>query len=206
MGGTAPHRVGVSGSKFTEQREAVYQELWGEAESVSHELLPLEPHIDVFLYREEFEERTFFRLVTAGMSDLPMQLPDGEQVRAELVMYVPKIEESYVEMLRFLAHYPHDNRRWLYFGHTLPNGHPPSPFFESSKLSVALIANSVVARDNQLNEQLILDGTAVELMCVIPITEAECNLKLERGADALYELFNETKLPFILDERRRSLV
>ncbi len=41
-------KVGVLSTSYAEEREAIYEELWGEASSVSHELLPQIPHVDVY--------------------------------------------------------------------------------------------------------------------------------------------------------------
>src|ERR1700731_4081659 len=61
----------------SEAREEVYGRLLGEASSVSHEVLPLVPHIDVYTYDTTSNKRGFCTLVTGGMSDLEMSLPKG---------------------------------------------------------------------------------------------------------------------------------
>jgi hypothetical protein len=59
-------------------REQVYADVFGDRFTVSHELLPLVPHIDVYVFEPDDDRgRDFFTLVTGGMSDLPMGVPDG---------------------------------------------------------------------------------------------------------------------------------
>jgi hypothetical protein len=53
---------------------------------------------------------------------------------------------------------------------------------------------------------LVLDGDPVEFLWPIPITQAELELKLNRGYDALMDRFNEVEHPVVLDPRRTSYV
>lgn len=53
---------------------------------------------------------------------------------------------------------------------------------------------------------LQLDGEPVNLLWLNPITDAECQLKLKRGMDALVELMKRRDLPRVLDVHRRSLI
>lgn len=57
---------------FLQAREAVYQRLFLEALSVSHEVLPQVPHIDVYTFQRSRDSQTTTVLVTGGMSDSPM--------------------------------------------------------------------------------------------------------------------------------------
>ena len=47
---------------FREQREAAYERLFGKPLSVSHELLPLVPHIDVYTFKRSQSDREVFSL------------------------------------------------------------------------------------------------------------------------------------------------
>src|SRR5579871_1705496 len=57
---------------FRQQREAVYERLFGKPLGVSHELLPLVPHVDVYTFKRSQGDREVYSLVTGGMSDLEM--------------------------------------------------------------------------------------------------------------------------------------
>src|SRR6266536_2081042 len=114
-----------STATFARDREAVYARLFGEAVSVSHEIIPLIPHIDIYTYERVQRERIYYTLVTSGMSDLEMNVPaaaKGEPRRVELIFYCSEPRQEYIDTLRWVAHFPHDNKTWLGSGHTMPNG------------------------------------------------------------------------------------
>lgn len=123
---------------FAQAREAVYERLFGKPLSVSHELLPLVPHIDVYTFNRPQGNREIYSLVTGGMSDLEMTLPRGADKdvprRVELIFYCSEPRDEYIATLRWVAHFPHNTRSWLGHGHTMPNGDPPAPFWGSTEL------------------------------------------------------------------------
>src|SRR5438128_2445833 len=90
---SAGPRIGFTGEStagFSEAREKIYNEFFGEALNVSHEVIPLIPHIDVYTYQPGHNDRDFFTLVTGGMSDLEMTLPAGAAGaprRVEFIFY-----------------------------------------------------------------------------------------------------------------------
>ena len=189
-------------------RERVYEELFGPAQTVNHELIPLVPHVDVFVV-EPRPERDFYTLVTAGMSDLPMSSPPelgGDVHRVELVFYADSDRPKYLELLRRLAHFPHDCHTWLHYGHTMPNGTPPTPIFGSGVLDTFYFMGSIVGQDGTLRDRLQWKGEPVELLWLVPITAAECQLKLERGSDALLDVFDRVDHPFVFEGDRPSYV
>ena len=197
-----------SSQELTEAREKAYDTLFGEAGSVYHEMLPFVPHVDVYRYPPT-DERPFYTLVTGGMSDLPMNSPEelgSDFRRAELVFYASEGRDEYQELLRRLAHFPHDNNTWLHWGHTMPNGSPPEPLFGSQSLDSFFFMASIVRPDSELGERLIWQSEPVNLVWCVPVSTAECELKLEHGADALYDLFDEHKHPFVFPGDRRSYV
>ncbi len=61
---------------YIEERERVYDEIFGPSKMVYHEVLPLVPHIDVYC-RPPNGKRDFFTFVTGGMSDIPMNSRGG---------------------------------------------------------------------------------------------------------------------------------
>src|SRR5690606_27736593 len=87
------------------------------------------------------------RLVTSGMSDLPMSVPEdaGCPGFAELMVTLPagwKLDQASfqdenwywpVRLLKSLARLPHKHATWLGFGHTVPNGHPAGPYQAAEK-------------------------------------------------------------------------
>ncbi len=189
------------------QRESVYRDFFGPCDFVDHEVGLQIPHVDVYVYPTGYEGRDFSTLVTGGMSDLPMHVPRGEKVRrTELVLYVHEPKEEYIAILRLLAHFPHDHRTWLDHGHTFPNGNPAQPLFEESALDTLLLLDSIVYPDATLDQHLQIGKDPVHLLWVVPLTTAECELKLRDGTNAILDLFERFQHPFILNAARRSYV
>lgn len=197
-----------SNLKHLEDREKAFVEFFGESDVVSHESLPMIPHIDVYRHPPN-EARSFYTYVTGGMSDLPMASPEqlgNEFRRAEIVFYSETESDDYFELLRFLARFVHDNQTWLHWDHTIPNGQPPEPLFGSQTLDTFFFMPSIVEPDNEFAERLQIDGDPVHLLWLVPITTAECELKLESGSEALYELFEQNQHPFVFSGDRDSYV
>jgi len=204
-------KVGITEgtSGFAQARESVYEHLFGKALSVSHELRPLIPHIDVYTFQRSQADTIVYSLVTGGMSDLEMTLPRGAKGvprRVELVFYCSEPRDEYIATLRWVAHFPHDAKSWLGHGHTMPNGDPPAPFWGSKELDTLLFMPPIVKKDQTLPSELKLGGEPVHFLWVVPLTTAECNLKLEKGFDAILNLFQLQRHPHVFDPLRKSYV
>jgi len=187
----------------------VYKRFFGEARSISHEVFPLIPHVDVCTYyRRGSGGREVCTLVTSGMSDLEMTTPAGTEAprRVELIFYCAEPRQEYIDTMRWLAHFPHDQKTWLGSGHTVPNGNPPAPFWGSSVLDTLLFVPPIVTRDAKLPDALILDGEPVHFLWIVPLTTPECNLKLAQGLDVLLDLLQQNRHPHVFDPNRASYV
>lgn len=195
---------------FAQAREATYERLFGKPLSVSHELLPLVPHVDVYTFKRSQGDREVYSLVTGGMSDLEMTPPRkvGKDVprRVELIFYCSEPRDEYISTLRWLAHFPHDSKSWLGNGHTMPNGNPPESFWGSADLDTFFFLPPIVKKDQTLPSELNLDGEPVYFLWVVPLTTAECNFKLTRGFDAMLDLFQQNRHPHVFDPHRKSYV
>jgi hypothetical protein len=204
-------KIGVTegNSGFRQTREAAYARLVGEALSVSHEVLPLIPHIDVYTFKRSQGDKIVYSLVTGGMSDLEMTLPraaKGVPRRVELIFYCSEPRDEYITTLRWVAHFPHDSKSWLGYGHTMPNGNPPAPFWGSTELDTLLFMPPIVKKDQTLPSELKLGGEPVHFLWVVPLTTAECNFKLEKGFEAILNLFQLHRHPHVFDPHRKSYV
>lgn len=192
---------------FARQREVVYDTIFGKCAQVWHELPSMIPHVDVYQFDPGNSGREFYTFVTSGMSDQRMMLPNdvgSKAARAELIFYCGKPKRDYNELLRRLAHFPHDNKTWLAAGHTMPNGTPPQLMFGSKVLDTLLFIPTIVGPDKELPDRLRLDGDPVNLLWVVPITTAECELKLNDGIGGLLDLFTKFDHPFVFSGDRRS--
>jgi hypothetical protein len=205
-------RVGFtdeSTREFRQARDEAYARLFGEAASVSHEILPLIPHIDVITYyRRGKDGRDVCTLVTGGMSDLAMTLPGGAKAprRVELISYCGEPKQEYIDTIRWLAHFPHNQKTGIGSGSTIPNGDPPAPFWESPILDTILLLPPVIKRDQTLPNELILGGDPVHFLWLVPVTTRECDLKLAKGVGALLDLFGQNRHPHVFDPNRKSYV
>lgn len=192
-----------------EARQTVYGRLFGETTNISHEMIPQVPHIDVYTYFRLAKDgsRTCV-LATGGMSDVPMHTPRGSDFprRVELILYCTEPKPDYIQTLRWLAHFPHNQKMWLGVGHTVPNGDPPQPFWGSSILDTILLMPTIVQRDAALPEQLNIAGDPVHFLWAVPLTTPECKLKLEKGVEAIYDLFNANRHPHVFNPARASYV
>jgi hypothetical protein len=198
---------------FRHAREAVYTKLFGQPLSVSHELLPLIPHIDVYVFKriskKDEADQVSYALVTGGMSNLEMSLPARAQDaarRVELIFYCDEPRAEYISTLRWIAHFPHNAKSWLGHGHTMPNGNPPAPFWGSAELDTLLFMPPIVSKDQTLPAELKLNGEPVHFLWVVPLTTAECNFKLAKGFDAILDLFDKHRHPHVFDPSRKSYV
>lgn len=126
--------------------------------------------------------------------------------RIELVFYCEEPKLDYIHFLRWLSHFPHDNRTWIGTQHTIPNGNPAEPVAGMDGFDTFLFLPTLVDADRAISERLIPDGEAVELLWVVPLSSAECKLKLKRGTDAILDLFDQHQHSFVFHPGRKSYV
>jgi len=171
----------------------------GPVETVFHELVSDTMHIDVHVVLPS-RESACVRLVTSGMSDLPMTIPDHLSAprHAELMISLPpdwKLDQASFEsgewywpvrLLKSLARLPHKYATWLDVGHTVPNGDPAVPYASNTRLCGAIIAPPI-SSDDDFDTLRIDDDKEIRFYSVVPIYQAEMDLKLRKGAGALFE-------------------
>lgn len=189
----------------------------GEVNMVFHELVSDTVHIDVH-HVTPTAERPFHTLVTSGMSDLPMSVPeDIDSTRyMELMVTLPsewqidsesfKDEKWYwpVRELKFLARFPHKYDTWLGWGHTLPNGDPAAPFAENTALNGVILLPSVTVPEAFYTLPIDREKT-IEFFSIVPLYEEEMNLKLNKGTEALLDKFDQYDINDIIDISRRNV-
>lgn len=199
----------ASASEFRDAREMAYAALFGGTESVAQDTGDGAPAISVYTFRRTGRDgRELCTLVTGGMSDFAMLTPSksGAAKRVELIFYCSGPHEEYDQTLRWLGRFPHEARTWLGPGHSIPNGYPPRPMWGSESLNSVLLMPPIVSRDKTLPDLLKLDGDPVHFLWVVPLTSAECRLKVEKGYDAILELFEKHRHPHVFDPERRSYI
>jgi Suppressor of fused protein (SUFU) len=199
--GEATEWAPPAGEEFIEQISAHIEAHLGPVETVFHEIVSDTVHIDVHFVRAT-RQSPVHRLVTSGMSDLPMHTPDGADVprHVELMISLPmawqldqdslKDERWYwpIRTLKFLARMPHKYHTWLGLGHTVPNGDPPEPYADNTKLCGAIVLPSVSV-DSAFEHLHIESAKDITFYAVVPLFEPEMNFKLRDGTDALLKRF-----------------
>jgi hypothetical protein len=198
--------------------ESHLDECFGEAERwVLHEVLSPTIHLDVHVVPPS-EAFPFQRLVTSGMAELPMTVPEGfDGTRfAEMTIALPPDwsldEESFedesvywpIRLLKQLARLPHDYSTFLGYSHTIPNGDPPEPYAPDTRLCCALIAPPLVAPEGF--GEVEHEGRSLNVLGVLPLYEDEMKFKLKRGTEALFTLFDQAGLTDVVDVARPSVV
>jgi hypothetical protein len=188
----------------------------GAVDWVFHELVSDLVHIDVHIVAPT-PERNYYTLITSGMSDRPMKAPEGaEGLRfGELMICLPpdwkltqedfKDERNYwpVRTLKFLARMPHEYDTWLSFDHTVPNGDPPEKF-PGTDFCCALIGLPSMFPQEFWKFQVAPDKEIL-FYVIMPIYREEMELKLKKGADALWELFDKHNVSELVDVKRKNV-
>src|SRR5688572_10038263 len=170
----------------------------GPPDQVFHELVSDLVHVDVHMVAPS-RRRNWYTLVTSGMSDRAMHVPEGaEELRyAELSIALPPTwkldEESFkdetnywpVRWLKMLARFPHEYETWLGEGHTIPTGDPPESYAPNTKLCCMMLASSALADEGF--DSLELSDRVVHFWSLIPLYKEEMNYKLKHGFEPLLE-------------------
>lgn len=189
----------------------------GEIAMVFHEMISDTVHIDIH-HVTPTQERPFHTLITSGMSDLPMNLP--EEVEAskylELMVTLPKDwkiddksfkkEQWYwpIRNLKFLARFPHKYNSWFGYGHTIPNGDPAEPYAGNTKLNGIIFLPSTHVPTDFFNLK-INENKSIEFLSIVPLYEEEMNFKLDKGSDQLLEKFDKHGISDIIDINRKNV-
>jgi hypothetical protein len=180
----------------------------GPPDHVFHELVSDLVHIDIHMVAPDAARgRGYYTLVTSGMSERPMTVPEGaEELRyAELVIRLPatwrlsqedfKDEANYwpVRWLKILARFPHEFETWLGEGHTIPTGDPPEGYAPDTKLCCMVLVRSELSPEDF--QTLELSDRNVHFYSLVPLYREEMDLKLKHGADALMSAWPSSAAP-----------
>ena len=225
-GGDRIHRYGPSMKPFQaaldspdiEKIEQHIEKYIGKIETVFHEIASHLVHVDVLVVKPT-PQRNFYTLITSGMSHQPMKPPPQvEQCKfAELLICLPPewpgFTEKYevldkanwpVQLLKMLARFPHEYDTWLWNGHTMPNGDPPKPYADGTKLSGMIIAPPLLVPKGFHSLEIDANKT-IFFFSILPIYPEEMDCKLKKGSNALFKLLDEHKVTELLIIDRPSV-
>ena len=152
--------------------------------------------------------RPYHTLVTLGLSDRPMDIPDdvankNAAERAELMIMLPpewnispdnlNSEQGYwpIAWLTMLADFARTPGNWLGTGYVFPNGDPMTEIADTP-FSGVLVLPPFVSHPHEYYAFHSRDGTRLNLYALIPLYPGEIDLKSEQGLDVLLEHFDKT--------------
>lgn len=202
-----------------EAREKYYEKYFGKIDGVFHEILPLDPHIDVYSFAPQ-KERSYRVSISSGMSDKPMKLPakvPTEWSRTEMILL--SAESSYkkdpkyiANLVRVYAGFPHQYDTFFFHGHTVPSYNKGESLFPNidARFTNALIS-AAVPPDSSIPDEFFTDlktkDGKVKFFYIIPLTHKELGYKLEKGLESLLDRFDEKGImPFIFDLDREEVI
>ncbi|MCW5766340.1 MAG: suppressor of fused domain protein [Phycisphaeraceae bacterium] len=180
----------------------------GPVESVLHEILSPEVHLDVHVIPPTPEHR-HWTLFTTGCAQQPMNVPPevGPAYQfAELCCLLPEAwdmqaiskdlalgggreapERWYfpIRWLKTFARLPHEYDTWIGAGHTMPNGDPPEPLAPGVAFNGVALINPFPFDDDFW--VLDLGSRQVNFYTLVPLYPEEMDFKLEHGYLKLLE-------------------
>lgn len=218
----APELVdGSHAGGYLKEIEAHLARFFGRAESVWHEVVSDDVHVDILPFPPT-AGRDFWTLVTCGMSDRAMKVPaefaDEDLSRAELALSLPRdwIGEGAdgwdalrrpdrwwpVGWLKYLARFPHKYDTWLWADHSIPNGDPPLPLGPGTTMCGWILG----APRTWPSTAVTINVPRVTFHAVFPVHWHELEFKVKRGSGALFELLDRAGVTEVMNPRRPRVV
>jgi len=177
-------------------------------------------HVDVHVVRPT-PTRPYFTLLTSGMSDLDMRVPEGleDLALAEVCLCLPKEwplamddfgwrEPRYfwpIAILQQAARYPHINQTWFSWGHTVGSVERPEPLHVETRFT-GLILSTPATFPEGADTVETKDGRAIHYLALIPLLEQEMKFKQKFDSDTLVEKLKEADVTELLNPKRSSVV
>ena len=189
--------------------EKMIQDRIGSYETVFHEIVSPDLHIDVIPIPPS-EERNYYTLLTMGMGAYRMPVPSmyGRMNRAELAIRLPadwdirsNDEKWYwpIRIIKDLARMPYYQKTWLGYGHDVDFG---QAFSEETELCAVLLD----IFDDSFEPLTLENGDQLVIYNVIPIYRSEMEYKNEHDAEALLDKMTEETIHGPLDLKRASVI
>lgn len=210
-----------AGAGCSETIAAVDQHLnrfLGPVATVYHELVSDLVHVDIHVVPAD-ASRPFHALVTSGMSDRPMHIPNNLRGQvpefAELMILLPpewpldqgswSDERHYwpIRQLKTLARLPHEYQTWLGMWHSVPNGDPATSFADDTRFCATMLAPPIRFPD-EFRTIRAEDGREIALLAMLPLLPEELEAKLQYGFDYLLDGFEANDVTELFDPHRGS--
>lgn len=171
-------------------------------------------HIDVYWIKPNLEYRPYSILITCGMSRFPMKVPvEHEDTKyIEVAMLFPKEwdfsnikakPESItwpISHLQSIGKMPISKNTWIGFGHTIECFKGVNDYFPGTNFNSTIIFPTIKL-PKSFSEFKNVDNL-IKIYSAIPLYPSELKYKLENGANALVDKFNEFNIQEIVDINR----
>lgn len=191
---------------------------FGPVEFVLHEIASHLVGIHVYVIGPT-AERPYQTLITSGMSERPMAVPEGQGISpyAELMLCLPAdwpltqtaLQDERtgwpVRVLKQVARLPHEYATWIGEWHSVPNGDPAVPYAPGTPFAGVVVTPMLNVRPEARTVD-VGDGTLINVLALVPLHPAEVGLKVSRGTEALITALDRGSVSELLDPTRPSLV
>ena len=152
------------------------------------------------------ETRDFATLVTSGMSDYPIPMPNGQRsVRAELLLYATHVDELAIQILRGAAKVPYRKKHGLSIG-TTGTLDEMQELLSSSNQQDCVYMLPVIESDSKPIPAKEVIGSVIQLFWLITITDAERNLIESGGIHKFLSLLEKNNHAVYFDLTRECYV
>ncbi|WP_182866286.1 suppressor of fused domain protein [Rhodopirellula sp. JC639] len=161
--------------------------------------------VDVSVHSPE-GNRDFMTLVTSGMSDYPIPMPNGQRsVRAELLLYVTHLDDLAIQIVRGAAKEPYRKKKGLSIGTTgsLEGLHDLMP---DSQQKDCVYMLPVIESDSKPIQTEAGIGGVIQLFWLMTITEAERKLIDTGGIHKFLSLLEKNSHAVFFDPMRECYV
>lgn len=184
----------------------------GEPGEVFHEILSHLVHIDVHIVKPS-RDFPFLLLVTSGMSDHPMTVPQGaEEFRyAELCMMLPpdwpidKPEYFWpIKVLKTFARFPHEYDTFLTWEHSI-GGAPEDPMLADGIDFNGLILIPPYELPHEFAVLQLPNGESIKFCQILLLYPEEMAYKRKKGFEALMDLFDKNEIGTMTDPDRPNI-
>jgi hypothetical protein len=200
--------------------DAHIREHFGTDLFVFHEEKSSTVHVDIHVVKPS-PGRPFFTLLTSGMSDLDMTVPEGAEdlALAEVCLCLPEYwplsmttfgwrDRKYfwpIGILQLAARYPHVQRTWFGWGHSVPHSPPRDAIPEEARFTGMLFVRPQTFPEGA-DEVATADGRTIRYLGLIPLLAPELAFKEAFGLEKFEERLFGTEVTELLDPQRPSVI
>ncbi|MCS7470246.1 suppressor of fused domain protein, partial [Stieleria sp. ICT_E10.1] len=196
--------IAAAQTGLSELRRLAYEERFGPCSRYDVDDDP-SMRVDVSVHLPE-DARDFTTLVTSGMSDYPIPMPNGQRsVRAELLLYVTHLDELAIQILRGAAKLPYRKKKGLSIGTTESLDELRDQLSGSQQKDCVYMLPVVESDSKPIPAKEVIGGV-VQLFWLVTITEAERKLIDTGGIHKFLSLLEKNNHAVFFDLMRDCYV